>query len=330
MPNVLAFVETRAGVIRKAGFEAVTAARACVDGSGGGEVHALLVGAPGISARAESLGEHGADVVIVVEHAGFERSNPESTAALAAARLGTGGYRLAVFSSSAQGRDLAPRVAATLDAAVVTDATTLTIEGDEVVVTHPIDTGKLIATWAIHGTPAVVAMRPGAVLLAPRARTARIEQAQPVGDPASPRVVTTELTVGDGAKMDLGDAPVIVSGGRGLKSAENFRLVEELAAAFGNAAVGATRAVTDDGWRPHSDQIGQTGRLVSPDLYVAVGISGAIQHLAGMRTSKTIVAINKDREAPIFKVADYGIVGDVFEVMPALIAAVRAARAASA
>jgi electron transfer flavoprotein alpha subunit len=131
---------------------------------------------------------------------------------------------------------------------------------------------------------------------------------------------------GNTTKLDLSEAPIIVSGGRGLKAPENFRLVEELAAAFGRAAVGCTRAVSDDGWRPHSDQIGQTGRVVSPDLYIALGISGAVQHLAGMRTSRTIVAINKDREAPIFKVADYGIVGDVLEIVPVLTQAVRDAR----
>jgi electron transfer flavoprotein alpha subunit len=139
-------------------------------------------------------------------------------------------------------------------------------------------------------------------------------------------VVVTEVGSRGAAKLDLADAPVIVAGGRGLKAKENFVLMEELAAAFGNAAVGATRAVTDDGWRDPADQIGQTGRLVSPQLYVAVGISGAIQHLAGMRTSKVIVAINRDKDAPIFKVADYGIVGDLFEVVPRLTEAVRRAR----
>lgn len=328
MANMFAFAEARTGDLRKVGFEAVTVARRLADASGGGEVHALLVGAPGIAAKATQLGEYGADVVHVSEHAGFAHYNAEAAAALAADRIRGGGYRAAVFSASAQGRDLAPRVAAKLGVAMASDATAVELTGDALVVKHPVYTGKLVATLALAGTPALVTIRPGAFTPVAAARPARVESVAPIGDPSAARVIVTETTQGMTTKLDLGEAPIIISGGRGLKAPENFRLVEELAEAFGNAAVGATRAVTDDGWRPHSDQIGQTGRLVSPDLYVAVGISGAIQHLAGMRTSRTIVAINRDKEAPIFKIADYGIVGDVLEVVPALTAAVKAARGA--
>jgi electron transfer flavoprotein alpha subunit len=325
MANIFAFAESRGTDIRKVGLEAVTAARMLAD-KGGGEVHALLLGPPGIAAKASQLGQYGADVVIVVEHAGLANHSPEVATATAAERIKSGGYRAAIFSTSAQGRDLAPRVAARLGVSVVTDVLSLEIEGDTVVVRHPMNIGKVIATLAISGAPAVIAMRPNVISPAQNAKAGRVENAQPAVDPASTRVKVIETRKGGGGKLDLAEAPVVIAGGRGLKAAENFKLVEDLASAFGNAAVGATRAVTDDGWRPHSDQIGQTGRLVSPELYIAVGISGAVQHLAGMRTSKTIVAVNKDKDAPIFKVADYGIVGDVFEVIPALTEAVREAK----
>ncbi|MFL5638736.1 MAG: electron transfer flavoprotein subunit alpha/FixB family protein [Gemmatimonadaceae bacterium] len=326
MANVFAFVETRGGDVRKVGLEAVTAARMLADRSGGGEVHALLLGPPGIASKAAQIGQHGADVVIVVEHANLANYSPEVATATAADRIKSGGYRAAIFSTSAQGRDLAPRVAARLGVSLVTDVLSFEIEGDTFLVRHPMNIGKVIATIAITGTPAVIGMRPNVIAPAQNAKAGRVENAQPSIDPASVRVRVVETRQGGGGKLDLAEAPVVVAGGRGLKAAENFKLVEDLASAFGNAAVGATRAVTDDGWRPHSDQIGQTGRLVSPDLYIAVGISGAVQHLAGMRTSRTIVAINKDKDAPIFKVADYGIVGDVFEIVPVLTEAVREAR----
>jgi electron transfer flavoprotein alpha subunit len=326
MANIFAFVETRGTDVRKVGLEAVTAARLLADKSGGGEVHALLLGPPGIAAKAAQLGQYGADGVIVVEHAALANYSPEVATATAADRIKSGGYRAAIFSTSAQGRDLAPRVAARLGVSVVTDVLSFDLEGDTLVVRHPVNIGQVIATLSISGTPAVIAMRPNVIAPAKNAKAGKVESAQPAIDPASTRVKVIETRQGGSGKLDLAEAPVVIAGGRGLKAAENFKLVEDLASAFGNAAVGATRAVTDDGWRPHSDQIGQTGRLVSPELYIAVGISGAVQHLAGMRTSKTIVAINKDKDAPIFKVADYGIVGDVFEVVPALTEAVREAK----
>jgi electron transfer flavoprotein alpha subunit len=326
MATTFAFAESRDGAPRKVALEAVTAARQAADASGGGEVHALLLGAPGIAARAEELGRFGADVVTVVEHPQLEHYNPEVLAATAVARLQAGSYRAAFFAASAQGRDLAPRVAARLGMSLASDVIDFELRDDAVIARHPGYTGKVIVTVRLAGTPALLSLRPGAVTAVEQAGAARVERAEPAMDPASARVTVTETSQESGAKLDLGEAPVIVSGGRGLRAAENFKLVEELATAFGNAAVGATRAVTDDGWRPATDQIGQTGRLVSPDLYVALGISGAIQHLAGMRTAKTIVAINKDKDAPIFKIADYGIVGDLFEVVPRLTEEVRKAK----
>ncbi len=326
MTNVLAFAESRGGDLRRAALESVTAARVIADARGA-EVHAILFGAPGIGAHAAKLGAHGADKVLVVEHAAFANNNPEAVAATIAARMG-GGYGAFVCAATATGKDIAPRIAAKLKVPVASDATQLAVKGGTITVTHPGYTGKILLSLSLTATPAVVSVRPGAFLPNTNAKAGAVESIGPTGDPSASRVKVTETATGNAAKLDLGDAPVIISGGRGLKEAANFKLVEDLAAAFGNAAVGATRAVTDDGWRPHSDQIGQTGRLVSPNLYIACGISGAIQHLAGMRTSKTIVAINKDKDAPIFKLADYGVVGDVVEILPVLTAAVKQAKAA--
>jgi electron transfer flavoprotein alpha subunit len=326
MGTTFAFAETRDGKLRKVAFEAVTAARRAADASGGGEVHALLVGAPGLGARAEELGRYGADIVVAVEDPGLDQYNPEVCAATVADRLRAGSYRAGFFAASAQGRDLAPRVAARLGVSLASDVTEFELQGDAVLARHPAYTGKVIVRLRLTGSLALLSLRPGAITPAEQSRTPRIEQARPAMNPADARVKVTETSQQTGTKLDLGEAPIIVSGGRGLRAAENFKLVEELADAFGNAAVGATRAVTDDGWRPATDQIGQTGRVVSPDLYVALGISGAIQHLAGMRTAKTIVAINKDKDAPIFKIADYGIVGDLFEIVPRLTEEVRKAR----
>ncbi len=326
MATFFALAESREGALRKVALEAVTAARQAADAASG-DVHALLIGGPGMAAKAEELGRHGADAVTVVEHSALEKYSPEVYAATAAARLEASGSRVAFFAASAQGRDLAPRVAARLGVSLASDVTGFEIQGDAVLARHPGYTGKIIVTLRLTSSPALLSLRPGAITAAEQPRSAKVEKAEPAMDPGKARVRVTDVSQRGAAKLDLGEAPVIVSGGRGLRAPENFKLLEDLAAAFGNAAVGATRAVTDDGWRPATDQIGQTGRVVSPSLYVALGISGAIQHLAGMRTARTIVAVNKDRDAPIFKVADYGIVGDLFEIVPKLTEEVRKARA---
>jgi electron transfer flavoprotein alpha subunit len=329
MANILAFAESRGGTPRKVAFEVLAAARKLADAEGG-EVHAVLAGAPGIGSHAASLGAAGADRVLVIEHAGLSHYDAESLAATVAGKARDGAYRAVVCAASALGRDLAPRVAAALEAPIAADVISLEPAGDVIRVRHPVYANKLVATLAVKGAPVVISIRPNAFEPVQVTKAGTVESLQLAADPAASRAKVTDVVEGARGKIDLADAPIVVSGGRGLKAPENFALLEELAAAFGgNAAVGATRAVTDEGWRPHSDQIGQTGRLVSPDLYLAIGISGAIQHVAGMRTARTIVAINKDKDAPIFKIADYGIVGDALEIVPKLTEEIRKVRGTS-
>jgi electron transfer flavoprotein alpha subunit len=223
------------------------------------------------------------------------------------------------------GRDLAPRVAARLGVSAVADAVGLALEGDILVVKRPVYSGKALATVDTAGKrPQVISLRPNVFAAEQVGGAAEVVALD--GLALSIRAVVKELLDTGGGELDVAEADIIVSGGRGIKGPENLGLVRELAHALG-AAVGASRAIVDAGWIEHKHQVGQTGKVVSPTLYVACGISGAIQHLAGMSSSKVIVAINKDPDAPIFKVADYGIVGDLFAVIPPMVAAIKALKA---
>ncbi|PYP15915.1 MAG: electron transfer flavoprotein subunit alpha [Gemmatimonadetes bacterium] len=314
MSDVLAVAEQRDGVLRKVSSEVVTGARRLADALAV-RVDALVVAASPVQG-ADQLGGFGADKVITLTNPAFGRYAPEGYARVIADRARAGGYRAVLFAASAGGRDLAPRVAARLGVALAQDITDLAFEGGAVTVIHPVYAGKALLKLKLTATPAVVSLRPNVFTPVQRPKAGTAETV-PV-EAAAGRVVVTGTKAAAGA-LDVAEASIVISGGRGLKEPANFKVLEALAAAFGGrAAVGASRAVVDAGWRPHADQVGQTGKTVSPTLYIAVGISGAIQHLAGMRTSKVIVAINKDKDAPIFKVADYGVVGDLFEVVPRL------------
>ena len=316
MSNVLAVLEQRDGTLRKVSYEVVTGARRLADGLGGGStVDALILAS---AARVEvQLGGFGADRVITLTNPAFERYAPEGYARAIADRARAGGYGAVVFAASATGKDLAPRVAARLGRPLVQDITDVSVAGGAVTAIRPVYAGKALLEVRVVGSPAILSLRPNVFTPVQRPKAGAAETVAVEG--LAGRVVVTQIKAAAAGTLDVAEAPIVVSGGRGLKEPANFKVLEELAAAFGGrAAVGASRAVVDAGWRPHADQVGQTGKTVSPTLYVAVGVSGAIQHLAGMRTSKVIVAINKDKDAPIFKVADYGIVGDLFEVVPKL------------
>ena len=319
--SILVYAELRDGAVRSVTREALGEAKRLAAVLGG---PVTVVACATSDAGLAALGEHGADAVRLAQHAAFARYDSAGHAAAVVAAAKAVNAKLVIISASATGKDLAPRVAAALGVGMAGDCTALDASGGKLVATRPVMAGKAFEKLAFPLTPAVVTLRPK--VFAPGApeagRTAPVEALAFDWDASAPRAVVTGTVVGSGGKVDLTESEIIVSGGRGLKAPEHFALVEQLAEALG-ATVGASRAVVDAGWRPHGEQVGQTGKTVSPKLYVAIGISGAIQHLAGMSSSRCIVAINKDPEAPIFKVADYGLVGDLFEVVPALTDAIK-------
>ena len=271
-----------------------------------------------LAAKAKTLGD-----AATVEITG-ERYSPLPFVAALAKKIEGDKPDLVLIGATLNGRDLAARAAARIGCGYAADVTGLRLEGNAIVVDKPMYAGKVRATVRLDA-PAIVSVRPGALPLGDGA--AAVEPEKIPADASAEKLTFVRLaaTPSGGKRVSLAEARVVVSGGRGLKGPENWHLVEELADALGGA-VGASRAVTDAGWRPNEEQVGQTGKTVTPDLYVALGISGAIQHLAGMTSSKVIVAVNKDPDADIFKIADYGVVADVFEFVPAFTEAVKRAR----
>jgi electron transfer flavoprotein alpha subunit len=318
--NVLVFAERRGGEVKRPTLEILGVARRLVEPSGG-RVDVLALG-PGAGASAELLARHGADRLFVCEAEFLELYAPEAYAAALADAVRKADADVVLVAATLMGRDVAPRAAARLGVGCLSDLVEVEAPaGGGLRGRRPVYSGKAYAMVSVPATvrPAVATLRPNVFPLPPpvEGRSAEVVVLEPPMKAADLKVRTSRLEKPAEQEVDVAEASIVVSGGRGLKAPENFSLVRDLARALGGA-VGASRAVVDAGWIPHSHQVGQTGKVVSANLYVACGISGAIQHLAGMSSSKVIVAVNKDREAPIFKAANYGIVGDLFEVLPKL------------
>lgn len=324
--DVLVFCEQRDGVFRTIALENLAAGRS-ISAETGGQCVALSAG-PGGGADEGLLASHGAEKVLTVEDEKLARYSPELLLQVLDAAVKEVDPAVVIFGATAMGKDLAPRLTAKLGVSIAPDCTGLDWDDGKLVAARPIYAGKATIKFRMNSEPAIVSVRPKAFAAGEPAEGASAETSSlSVSlDTATVKYDLKEVLKSGGATVDLTEADIIVSGGRGMKAAENFKLVEDLADALGGV-VGASRAVVDADWRPHSEQVGQTGKVVSPTLYVACGISGAIQHVAGMRSSKTIVAINKDAEAPIFNLADYGIVGDTLEVLPAMTEKIRVMRA---
>ena len=311
MSSILVFAEQRNGEIKKIAFENLTIAKK-LSGDLGADVIAVLIG-NSVSGLTGELEKYGADKVLIYQDANLENYNSEGYATVITDAVNETKAGIVIFGATAMGKDLAPRVAAKVNGTVATDVISVEAEGGDIKVVRPVYAGKVRTTVKLTADIKILTIRPNIYLPEENPASATVEEK--TADIGDFKAVIKEIIAGAKDKLDVTEADIIVSGGRGMKGPENYHLIEALAQKLG-AATGASRAAVDAGWRPYDEQVGQTGKTVSPSLYIAVGISGAIQHLAGMSSSKYIVAINKDPDAPIFKVADYGIVGDLFEVVP--------------
>lgn len=320
---ILVIAELEGDKPKKITYEMLTAARQVADEMDY-EV-AVAVAGDGLpaDALASDLGARGADVLFTLDNAALARYTVEPFAAALQQLVEAEEPEVVFFGMTPTGRDLAPRVAAKLGAGLASDIIGLQVEGGELQIKRPMYSGQVIATVKVTRAPVLATLRPNTwpAAQAEGDKTADVEEFE-ADDLPDPRTEVLAVEEKGGDRPALNEAPIIVSGGRGVQDPANFALIEGLADQLG-AAVGTTRAVVDAGWRPYEEQVGQTGKTVSPQLYIAIGISGALQHLSGMRTSKVIVAVNKDADAPIFKLADYGIVGDLFQLVPAISEAIK-------
>lgn len=320
--KVIVLGEVYEGKVRNVSFEAIAAAKSIAEG---GEIVGVLIGEK-VENLAEQLIFYGADRVIVVEDEKLNYYTSDGFTQALMAVVEQEDPQAIIFGHTSVGKDLAPRIATKLDAGLVSDVTEVEVVGENIVYTRPIYSGKAFEKKIITGEPYLVTVRPNNIpaLEKDESRTGEVNTlAVEIKDL---RTIIKEVVRKKSEGVDLSEAKVVVAGGRGVKSAEGFKVLQELADVLGGA-VGASRGACDAGYCDYSLQIGQTGKVVTPDLYIACGISGAIQHVAGMSNSKVIVAINKDPEANIFKIADYGIVGDLFEVVPLLVEEIKKLKA---
>ena len=305
--------EQRDGALRKVSFEIASAARKLADELGE-EVCTVVIGS-GVEGLAPELGKYGVDKVYVADAPVFANYTTDAYAAAVAKVVKENDPAILLCASSVLGKDLSSRLAGTLATGLASDCTELKIADGKLIAVRPMYAGKCFGQVVTSSFPQMASLRPNVFPVKENAKAGAVVKFDAGVSDADVKAKTVEVQKDASGKMELTEADVIVSGGRGMKGPEGYAILEELAGLL-RAAVGASRASVDAGWRPQSDQVGQTGKVVSPNLYIACGISGAIQHLAGMSSSKYIVAINKDAEAPIFAKADYGIVDDLFKVVP--------------